>query len=301
MKALGFGQVLWDVVACRNGEIRYSIGGSMFNVLAQLSQLGNDSAMLTAFGDDELGKRAVNAMRTLGVRPLIPPPVSAPTGTVRVSYDETGNPRYEMDDFLAWDEITLTENMRKQLEEMQPGLFCFSVIEQRNPVSRGTLREILESMRFHTVFADLSLRSPYYDKELVEWTAAHCDILKMNTAEMHETARLLSVPSEKFPDFAAAMAKKFPLRAVVVTDGKNGADCWEEGRVEHADAYSVQETDPVGAGDAFSAGMLDQLYRGSSLAQACDFGAKLGAYVCTQQGALPALDREWLNRLGRST
>ena len=56
-------------------------------------------------------------------------------------------------------------------------------------------------------------------------------------------------------------------------------------------AFSVQLRDPVGAGDAFTAGFLDALLNEKTLAEACRFASAAGALVAAQEGATQPLDR----------
>jgi sugar/nucleoside kinase (ribokinase family) len=56
-------------------------------------------------------------------------------------------------------------------------------------------------------------------------------------------------------------------------------------------AFSVQLRDPVGAGDAFTAGFLHALLNEQSLAEACRFASAAGALVAAQEGATQPLER----------
>jgi fructokinase len=49
--------------------------------------------------------------------------------------------------------------------------------------------------------------------------------------------------------------------------------------------YKVKLADSIGSGDAFSAGFVNKLLRGTSIDQAARFGNVLGALVATKKGA----------------
>ncbi len=49
--------------------------------------------------------------------------------------------------------------------------------------------------------------------------------------------------------------------------------------------YKVRMEDPLGAGDAFSAGFISRILSGAGLRDACRFGNQLGAVVASQSGA----------------
>lgn len=55
--------------------------------------------------------------------------------------------------------------------------------------------------------------------------------------------------------------------------------------------------DTVGAGDAFTAGMVHAYLRGASLAQMAEIGNLCGSYVAGQPGATPPLSAELIHRI----
>ena len=54
MKALVFGEIIWDVYPDEQ-----VIGGAPFNFSAHLSHLGNETYLISAVGEDELGEGAL--------------------------------------------------------------------------------------------------------------------------------------------------------------------------------------------------------------------------------------------------
>ena len=61
-KILAFGEVLFDVY---DGDA--VIGGAPLNFASHMKKLGADSLMMTAVGDDELGKKALDFIKNTGV------------------------------------------------------------------------------------------------------------------------------------------------------------------------------------------------------------------------------------------
>ena len=61
--------------------------------------------------------------------------------------------------------------------------------------------------------------------------------------------------------------------------------------------FKVKLTDPLGSGDAFSAGFLDALLRGKSLKEASESGNQLGALVATKKGATQKITQDELNSI----
>ena len=62
MKALAFGEILWDV----NGNEK-TIGGAPLNVLAHIRRLGGESSIVSAVGSDELGRDSLACLEDFGI------------------------------------------------------------------------------------------------------------------------------------------------------------------------------------------------------------------------------------------
>jgi len=67
---------------------------------------------------------------------------------------------------------------------------------------------------------------------------------------------------------------------------------WERGRLVTAPAPKVVVKDTVGAGDAFMAGLMVGLTRGTGQRKVLENACRLGAYVASHNGATPLLPPE---------
>ncbi|MEA3350764.1 MAG: carbohydrate kinase family protein [Chloroflexota bacterium] len=96
---------------------------------------------------------------------------------------------------------------------------------------------------------------------------------------------------EKDPARAARSLRKRGVPNVIVKLGEKG--CWLEGDSVTAAIPTpvVNVVDTTGAGDAFAAGFIAALSRGSDIESACRAGNKAGAHICTRLGAIQA----WLD------
>ena len=85
MKALVFGEVLWDIF----GEEK-KIGGAALNFAAHLASLGDEAQFCSAVGQDELGREARAVIKRLGVgdKYVSEPPKG--TGACYVMLDSNG-------------------------------------------------------------------------------------------------------------------------------------------------------------------------------------------------------------------
>ena len=61
--------------------------------------------------------------------------------------------------------------------------------------------------------------------------------------------------------------------------------------------FPIKLVDTVGAGDAFTAGLVHAYLRGASLPQMAEIGNLCGSYVAGQPGATPPLSAELIERI----
>ena len=87
---VGIGEALWDILP--DGK---KLGGAPANFACHVSQLGFDSCVVSAVGDDDLGRELVAQLSDKNIRMLVST-VPYPTGTVQVSLDEKGVPCYDI-------------------------------------------------------------------------------------------------------------------------------------------------------------------------------------------------------------
>ena len=112
---LAFGEVLWDVI---DGVPH--IGGAPFNLAAHAAKCGLSASIVSAVGRDDLGRRALEEARRLGVATdFIEEHPTRPTGTVNVTLGAHGIPSYEIVKPVAWDEIGFSTSA-----DINPRAFC---------------------------------------------------------------------------------------------------------------------------------------------------------------------------------
>ena len=266
---ISFGEILWDVI---DGVPH--IGGAPFNFAAHAAKCGLKSGIVSAVGDDELGRDALKAATGFGVdvsqvsvHPVLP------TGTVNVTL-QNGIPSYEIVQPVAWDEIALPERFHST-----PRAFYFGTLSQRGPLSAATLSELLRKFESSIVFFDVNLRQNFWDAEIVGKGLANADILKVNDEEMN---RLGFVPDD--------LLARFPrLKIIVETRGALGCRIVSrKGERFDSPAFTDEPVvDTVGAGDSFSAAFLASLLRGESLESAAEAGNRLAGRVAARAGAIP--------------
>ncbi|WP_338031734.1 carbohydrate kinase [Ectothiorhodospira shaposhnikovii] len=279
-----FGEVLFDCF-----DDRSILGGAPFNVAWNLKGLGADPLFVGAVGDDELGRRVMQALSHWDMRPEgLQTDPGHPTGQVRVTL-KGGEPRYDILPDQAYDHIDTA--LALAAAPARAGVLYHGSLALRDPVSRRALEALRERLSA-PVFMDVNLRAPWWDRDTVQGWMAHAHWVKLNQDEL---VALSPAPDE--PDLVAQARltlERYGLSAVIVTRASEGAMVLtREGELHQRSAPPVAGlVDTVGAGDAFSAVTLTGILQGwdweTILTRAADFAAK----VCTLHGATTE-DREF--------
>lgn len=284
---VGMGEALWDVLP--EGK---KIGGAPANFAYHVSQFGLPSCVVSAVGDDALGKEIVENFTSKGLNQLIAE-VPYPTGTVQVEIDQAGIPQYEIKENVAWDNIPYTAHLEALAGRTKA--VCFGSLAQRNVVSRDTINRFLDAMpdrEDNLVVFDVNLRQGFYNKEILCNSMRRCNILKINDEELVTVSRMFGYPGIDLQDKCWILLGKYNLKMLILTCGINGSYVFTPGNVSFQPTPRVEVADTVGAGDSFTAAFISSILKGKSVAEAHSRAVQTSAYVCTKKGAMPILPPE---------
>lgn len=285
---VGMGEALWDVLP--EGK---KIGGAPANFAYHVSQFGLPSCVVSAIGDDALGKEIIENFTSKGLDQLIAE-VPYPTGTVQVEIDQTGIPLYDIKENVAWDNIPYTEHLDALAKRTKA--VCFGSLAQRNVVSRETINHFLNTMPKDDdslIVFDVNLRQGFYNKEILCKSMQNCNILKINDEELITVSRMFGYPGIDLQDKCWILLGKYNLKMLILTCGINGSYVFTPGNVSFQPTPKVEVADTVGAGDSFTAAFIASILKGKSVTEAHSIAVKTSAYVCTQKGAMPILPPEY--------
>jgi len=263
-------------------------GGAPANVAFHAAGLGAETFLISRTGDDPAGRRLREWLRGAGVDTAhCPADPARPTGTVTVDPGSAGGPCYDIDGPAAWDFIAADAAALDLARRAR--VLVIGTLAQRHPVSRGAIRELAEvaGRGGARVLADLNLRAPFHDEEILLWTLRHCGVLKLNRDELAGISRLLGAAGDE-KDLFSGLLREFAIPCGVLTAGADGAWIHEDGVLTHQPAVAVEAVDPVGAGDAFCAALVAGLDRGGTLRGAAPQAARLAALVVSRRGATPS-------------
>ncbi len=285
---VGMGEALWDVLP--EGK---KIGGAPANFAYHVSQFGLPSCVVSAIGDDALGKKIIENFTSKGLDQLIAE-VPYPTGTVQVEIDQTGIPLYNIKENVAWDNIPYTEHLDALAKRTKA--VCFGSLAQRNVVSRETINHFLDTMPKDDdslIVFDVNLRQGFYNKEILCKSMQNCNILKINDEELITVSRMFGYPGIDLQDKCWILLGKYNLKMLILTCGINGSYVFTPGNVSFQPTPKVEVADTVGAGDSFTAAFIASILKGKSVTEAHTIAVKTSAFVCTQKGAMPILPPEY--------
>jgi len=282
------GEILVDSL----GDVRLP-GGAPANVASHAAALDEDCVLVSRLGGDADGEMLQNWVRQRGICGLLQPDREHPTGWVEIR----PGPRYEIASPAAWDFIEPADDISAAVAGA--GSVAFGTLAQRHPVSRQTIRILVAAARRAgiPVLCDLNLRPPFFDEETVLWSLRHCDVLKINREELDVVSGLLGAAGNT-EDLFRGLTREFSIARGVLTLGEDDALFFEDGDFFRQPAQNVDGvSDPVGAGDAFTAVIAVALARGLPLRSAAPPAAALAAFVVSQRGATPELPSELVARI----
>ena len=290
---VAIGEVLWDLLP--DGP---QLGGAPFNVAVHLSRLGRPSAILTAVGDDDLGRQARQTVAGLGVGSTwIQTSRRLSTGTARVTLDGAA-PTFAISRPAAYDDLQLDAETLREIVRASPSAIAVGTLAQQGPQVRAATIHVLDACPGAERFYDANLRAGW-DAEVVDELLRSSTVIKLSDGEAAEIAAMrgLSGALAVIED----LADQEGVRAVCVTRGADGAALLLDGRFVEGRPPAITPIDTVGAGDAFAAALLDGVLSGHEPSSVLHRALALGALVASRRGATPIWEQQDLEAMLRAT
>jgi fructokinase len=293
---VGLGELLWDLFP--NGK---QLGGAPANFAYITALLGDCGVVASRVGDDRLGQEALWHLKSNGLNiNHVQRDAQHPTGTVKVEVDAKGQPEYHITENVAWDFMEFSEDWISLARSTHA--VCFGSLAQRSAVSRATIKTFLSALpSFAIGIFDVNLRQSYFTSEVLRDSARFAKVLKLNHEEFPRFLDLTLCPlkNSERTDVAAArwLCREFGIQLVCVTRGPNGSLLATASSQDEHPGFRVKIADTVGAGDAFTATMVHHALRGSALQTINRAANRMGAWVASQEGAMPPADPEILREV----
>ena len=279
MKVLAFGEILWDII-----EGSSHIGGAPLNFAAHSVKSGAKGSIISCLGSDDLGLEAKRIVAGLGVgTDHIGIDSDHPTGTVEVFLSE-GQPDYLIVENVAYDFITkdLIPDSAAEFD-----IFYFGTVVQRSETTQQTLYKLLDTRSCALRFYDVNLRKSCYSAETIKKSFEYANVIKLNDEEVAEVSKLVFNQELEMNDFVRNCHKRYQPEIVLITAGEDGCYVFWHDELHHIEGEKVIVKDAIGAGDAFSAAFMYNYFHSHDAVLAASVANKIGAYVASQEGAIP--------------
>ena len=305
------GEALVDLVP-RGPHLEPLPGGSPYNVAIALGRLHQPVGYLGRCSTDGFGRTLRERLDAEGVDLTLTELTDDPTTLALVHLDDRGQASYGF--YL---EGTSSAGMTElpPLADADTLHVSLGAVTLETTPGGETLRRLIErETRLRVVCLDPNVRPrviadlPGY-AELLEQVVASCALVKVSDEDLGHL-----YPDHDVEEVARRWARSGP-QLVVVTRGGDGVVALDRaGGEHHVETPEVTVVDTVGAGDAFTAGLLAGLQARGRLAdretlgateadqlvEVLGFAARVAAVTCTRSGAEPPhLDEVPGSRAGR--
>jgi len=288
------------------GSVRFSLGGHACNVSVDLVQLGFPAPRLRVVfpaGRDLFGRYLVDSLKAKGLRvePFLTD--KAPTSLDLILVARGEDRRYNADP--GANIIMPPERVMALLEKHRPRLFYAGGTGLLNRMD-ARLAAVLKKARGLGALTFVDVVSPYrqswdFLRKALPWT----DFFHCNTDEA------ASLTGERAPRKALKKILGLGAGHVFLTMGDKGVLAAVPGAIFRVPGFSVKVTDPTGAGDAFSSGLILKIHgalaagKGPETLAVADwkdilvYASACGAACCGGVGTTAAVSAENAERLVR--
>jgi fructokinase len=281
-KIVGLGEVLWDLLPGRT-----CLGGAPANFAYITNLMGDQGVVASRVGKDARGFEALRRMEELDLAiDHVQTDREHPTGTVNVDVDDKGQARFQIALTVAWDFLEWTSDWQHLAEAAEA--VCFGSLAQRSAASRATICSFLNAAQRAVKVFDVNLRQSYYSREILVDSMHLADIVKLNDEELPTVMNLLHFANENQQTAARRLIATYGPKLVCITRGGKGSLLVRADETSEHAGFRVKVADTVGSGDAFTAGLVHEYVRGASLDRMNELANRVGAWVASEVGAMPA-------------
>jgi len=286
MRIVSVGEILWDVI----GADEY-LGGAPLNFAAHARQLGHEVFLLSAVGEDDRGRRALECLQERGLScEFVPKLPGRDTGIAEVELDSEGKPMFRIVRPAAYDFVELTAAQLKRLAGLQPQWIYFGTLYHMSGQALASTLRLLEAAPSARRFYDVNLRDGNWTLGVVEQLSRQASVLKVSDSEAEFLDGLVNAGQRSsIEEFCRRWIEQYGCKMICITFGERGCAVSHQGRYCEIPGFRVEVADTVGAGDAFAAAFLHGIEQGWDAPRTGRFANAVGALVASRSGATP----EW--------
>jgi 2-dehydro-3-deoxygluconokinase len=260
------------------------LGGSELNVAVGIARLGQEAVMVTAVGEDFLGRRVLDALVSEGIDARyvrIDP--ERPTGLYLREWLPDGERRLVY--YRAGSAASaLAADDWPQLDRLPGWVHVTGLTAALGDGPAALVRRAVETTQAENVPCSIdpnyrpALADPGEAQETFAALAPYLDVVLLST----EDAEALFESAD--PETVCARLHQAGIELVVLKRGAAGAILSIGGTMTEFEADLAHPVDPVGAGDGFDAGFIAGLRETGSPHQACRLGSFVAARAVERPG-----------------
>ncbi|MFW5770506.1 MAG: PfkB family carbohydrate kinase [Spirochaetota bacterium] len=263
------------------------IGGAPFNFAVHLIALGLETVFISRVGNDENGSHLIEEISRRNLDPeYVQVDDSHPTGEVLIQLDENKNATFTIRENVAYDFIEMTPSVVSTLNRTD--FIYFGTLIQRTSQGFSSVQDMLTLKKPGTIcMYDINLRPGCYNREIINASLNHTDILKLNSDELKELGIML-YDKENTDECINSLFDDFNIQMISLTGGSSGSSIvTRDNRFTAEPDHSITVKDTVGAGDAYSAIVAAGFIHGWEPPRILDVATRFSTRICTIEGAIP--------------
>lgn len=278
-----------DKIPVENFEI--SIGGNAANNAVGAKRLGVRSATILTLGEDDVGNKIVEKLKSEGV------------DTTYVIQQPATTSNYSTIINFAGERTIFTYKAPKSYEfpvqlPSAPWIYLTSMGDSFRPFYNHLLNWIKKNGEVKLAFNPGS-RQLRAGLDSIKDVLSASYMVYVNRKEA-EILTGLKETQEKEKDLLKALSALGP-KISIITDGNNGSFVYDGTKFIRAEVLPVDAYERTGAGDAFGSGCIAALIKGKSLEEALLWGtlnsASVIGYIGSQRGLIKETEMPtWIER-----
>ncbi|MEU4567238.1 sugar kinase [Micromonospora sp. NPDC023956] len=275
------------------GSLTTHLAGAESNVAVGVARLGHRAAWVGRVGADEFGEYVLRQLRAegVGVDGVTRDP-DRPTGLMVLERRTADLTRVQYHRAGSAGSALCVDDLRAPLAAGARVLHLTGVTPALSDTARAATRWAAGAAAGAgiPVCLDVNYRARLWSRdtarEVLTPLVGHASIVVASADELD----LLGEPGADESTVVAGLFRR-GVHTVLVKLGADGARAYTPDGVRHAGALTVTAVDPVGAGDAFTAGYLSGWFDGLDLAGRLRRAATLGAFAVSSPGDWEGLPR----------
>jgi 5-dehydro-2-deoxygluconokinase len=298
---LAIGRVSVDLYGQEEGRgladsqtFQKAVGGSPTNVAIGTARYGHKSAIVTAVGEDSLGKFIIKELKKFGVScEFVATRAGGRTPIVVAGIADPDNPEFVFYRELAAPDtqIELTPALSTAGQKAKILWFTGSTLAT-DPLA-NTVKELLHVRSGETIF-DLDYRPAFWSSRQVAQENISEALVYATTVigNLEECSVATGLPIDSSPaEFARALLAK-GAKLAIIKGGVSGVLVAHGNSSVSIPGIGVKTRCGLGAGDAFGAAVVHGLLSGWDLERTVRFANAAGAFVASQLMCSDAMPNE---------